>query len=321
MMRKKGVRGKLIEGFPDKIGTYVFDRVLGRGSFSTVVMAKQEHTGRIVAIKVLSRHLLVEQDLVNNFMREITIFSKLSHPNILRFYEILSDNDMIYVVMEYCAHKTLQDLIGEYGGLGESAAKTYVAQLASAIHYMHDNGVAHRDIKLENILLDDKDCLKLSDFGFSRESLSGDLCTTTVGSPIYACPEIISLQQYDPKQADMWSLGVVIYILVMGEVPWKETSNLTSLFYQIQTSRYHIPQEMSSLFRSLIHSLMHPLPEMRLTASQVISHPWLSIGACDSAVCLSRFRLKSRSRSIKALAVPFRMRMHLRAPEPQKGNW
>jgi serine/threonine protein kinase len=252
-------------------------------------------------------------------MREITVFAKLSHPNILQFYEILSDDNLIYVVMEYCAHRTLQDLIVEYGGLGEPEAKGYIAQLASAIQYMHDKGVAHRDIKPENVLLDEKDCLKLADFGFSREAFSGELCATTVGSPIYAAPEIISLQKYDAQQADMWSLGVLIYVLVMGDAPWKDTSNLTSLFYQIQTGRYHVPQEMSSLFRSLIHSLMHPLPQMRLTASQVINHPWLNIGTSDGGG-LTRFPLKLRSRSIKALGVPLRMRFH-RATDADNGNW
>lgn len=266
-----------LETIPSRVGEYILVREIGRGSSSIIYLAVKQDTNEKVAIKIVSRKFLIDRNAVENFQREVTAFSKMNHRNIVRFYEIQSDDNLIYIIMEYCRNGNLQMLASQPGGMSERTAKPIVHQIGSAISYFHSLGIAHRDIKLENIFLNQLNEVKVGDFGFCREQTKeNELFKTQCGSPIYAPPEIVDNKQYDGKKADMWSTGVVIYSLVTGTVPWKDCKNIQNLFRDIQMSRYHVPDQYSAEFKSLIHSLMHPLPEMRLSAAKMLSHPWLA---------------------------------------------
>lgn len=278
-MRKVVIGSSYCESVPPAIEGYELLRQIGRGHYSTIFLATKGGTDEKYAVKIVSRKFLVECGAVTNFEREVTVFSKLDHPNIVKFYEMLSDDALIYIIMEYCPKGTLQDIVNQMNGLGEKDSKQVVRQICLAVSHIHSLGIAHRDLKLENILIGDGGVVKLGDFGFSRELANRELMQTQCGSPIYAPPEIVEHKEYDGRKADMWSLGVCIFAIVSGTAPWRDTQNLTNLFYDIQTARYHVPNNFSALFKNLIHSLMHPLPEMRLTAQQVLDHPWLTIGA------------------------------------------
>ena len=260
---------------PSQFGSYEYVKTLGRGSFSVVAQIKDLNSGALFACKIMSQRSLIDKNLVDNFQREITIFSKLNHPNIVKLVEMVSDDRLIYVVMEYCSHGDLFHLVSEHGKVDERNASIITRQILSALVYLHDMNIAHRDLKPENILLDAQLNVKLADFGFSKQMNDNFLMKTQCGSPFYAAPEIISNTQYNGKMSDMWSLGVIIYVLVVGKIPWEKVDNTRILFYNIQTARYHIPPTVSESAANLINGLMQPQPELRFSAVEALCHPWV----------------------------------------------
>jgi serine/threonine protein kinase len=261
---------------------YTSVKVLGAGSFSVVILATQDETGDSYAVKLISRQFLVDHNFVVQFQRELTIFSTFDHPNVLKFVGVLDDENLIYVVMEYCPMGTLHEMLVSSGALSENTARLIAHQIVSAISYLHSLDIAHRDLKPENILIADQSTVKIADFGFSRENSGQTLFRTQCGSPLYASPEVISSIPYDGKAADMWSVGVIIFALVTGRVPWEDVQNQNRLFYDIQTARYHIPANLSQNLANLLGGLMNPQPLMRFTVAQALSHPWLEGGAAPT---------------------------------------
>ena len=299
-MRKVIIGSSVCEDLPLSIGGYEIAEEIGRGAYSTIYRAVKGEIS--YALKVVSRKFLVEHGDVASFEREVTVFSKMDHPNIIKFYEMLSDEALIYIVMEYCSQGNLSDLVARSHALGEVNARPIVTQICLALSHVHALGIAHRDLKLENILVANDGVVKLADFGFCKELSQGQLMHTQCGSPIYAAPEIICNKEYDGRKADMWSLGVCVYTLVLGCLPWRDTKNLLNLFYDIQTSRYHVPNTLSALFRNLIHALMHPLPEMRLNSQHVLNHPWVTLDACKFNNLPFVTHLNESNRSLSMIA-------------------
>ena len=263
---------------PQEIEGFKLEKPIGRGSSSVIFLAKEIHTNQYFAIKVIPRQMLIDHSQVDQFQSEITILSKLNHPNITRFYGLMCDETYIYVVLEYCAYGDLRRFVEKNGSLSEKDAKIFIKQILAAVGFIHELGIAHRDIKLDNILIDHNFRIKLGDFGLcmdcSKEGIAKDKC----GSPYYAAPEILMRNEYDPLKADMWALGVVIFILTTGTYPWTMTKDKAQLYYEIQCCRYHIPDHYSLLLKNLIQSLMHPLPDMRPDSKQLYEHPWLNEG-------------------------------------------
>lgn len=310
-MTKQIVGKSEVITIPEQIGDFVYERTLGSGSFSVVVRVRHRKTNELFAIKVISKKSLIENKIVVRFEREITVFSQLNHPNITKFISVISDDNLIYIVMEPCFRGDLHSYIAERGKIGESSARVFVIQIALALKYLHDKGIAHRDLKPENILLDDALNVKIADFGFANLVSTDNLMSTHCGSPIYTAPEIISQQSYDGRMADMWSLGVIIFILVTGKIPWEEQSNQTKLFYDIQTARFHIPEFVSPLCTNLINGLMIPQPSMRLNASHVLTHPWLAEAAHAHSfpVCVNHQKMLAESERAKSI-VPKSIPIH-----------
>lgn len=303
-MTKQIVGKSEVITIPEQIGDFVYERTLGSGSFSVVVRVRHKKTNEFFAIKVVSRKSLIENKIVTRFERELTVFSQLNHPNIIKFYTVISDDNLIYIVMEPCFRGDLHSYIAERGKIGESSARVFVMQIALALKYLHDKGIAHRDLKPENLLLDDALNIKIADFGFANIVSNDTLMSTHCGSPIYTAPEIISQQSYDGRMADMWSLGVIIFVLVTGKIPWEEQYNQTRLFYDIQTARFHVPEFVSPLCTSLINGLMIPQPSMRLSSTHVLTHPWLSEAEHTHSfpVCLNHQKLIAESERARSMA-------------------
>jgi serine/threonine protein kinase len=260
---------------PAHFSGYTFGSIIGTGSFSVVILATQDETGDPYAVKILARQFLVDHNFVGQFQRELTLFSSFQHPNIVRFNAVADDENLIYIIMEYCPIGNLHQLIVTEGALTECLARNIARQILEAIAYLHTRRVAHRDLKPENILIGANLSVKLADFGFSREDSGCFLFKTQCGSPLYAAPEVVSNLPYDGSSADMWSVGVIIFALVTGRIPWEDAQNQRKLFYDIQTARYHIPDNLSPNLTNLLNGLMNPQPMMRFTASQALTHPWI----------------------------------------------
>ena len=297
---------------PHEFGSYRFESVIGHGSFAVVILVSRLTDNQLFACKVVSQQYLIENKLVESFQREVEAFSKFNHPNVLKLFEFLNDDKLIYLIMEYCAKGDLLNYISHHGQLTENQARIIFREILQAVDYLHRIPLAHRDLKLENILLDENMKVKLADFGFIKPVSNDTLMKTKCGTPIYAAPELISQADYDGRAADMWSLGVILYVLLVGKIPW-ETTNETQLFFQIRTARFHIPETINPNAAKLISELMCPRPEMRITAPEALCNRWI-LGDdrhCQSTPLVNRPLLKENGRQTVRI-IPKRMTSSIR---------
>lgn len=261
-------------GLPTEIGTYRISRSLGKGAFSIVKEGIDMNTHAKYAIKIIPKCNMHAAADMERFEREVRVVLKMNHPGIIKIYDLLADDKFFYLVMELFHGKDLLEFVPAPGTINERESKIIFKQILDTINYIHGQGVAHRDLKLENVLMDSSQRIKLIDFGFSRAANPGQMFQTPCGSPAYAAPEVIDGQTYDGRAADMWSCGVVLFCLVTGELPWKAGSQL-AVFKQISEGNIDIPKGVSKECAGLIERLLCPNPVLRFTAADALSHPWL----------------------------------------------
>ncbi|CAN1216871.1 CBL-interacting serine/threonine-protein kinase 24 [Linum perenne] len=207
-----------------KVGKYEVGRTIGEGTFAKVKFARNMETGENVAMKVLVKSTILKHRMVDQIKREISIMKIVRHPNIVRLHEVLAGRTKIYIILEFVTGGELYDKIVHQGRLKEHEARRYFQQLIDAVDHCHCKGVYHRDLKPENLLLDTAGNLKVSDFGLSALPRDGvGLLYTTCGTPNYVAPEVLSHQGYDGAAADIWSCGVILYVLMAGYLPFDET--------------------------------------------------------------------------------------------------
>ena len=259
---------------PQTFGHYTYVRQIGSGAFSVVILCEHVKTHIQYACKVVSRDLLVEEKTFDRFEQEVRIVQSLSHPSIVKIEELVFQEKLIFVVMEYCVRGDLFNYIVKNGSLADFVIKRMLRQLLEALAYIHERKLAHRDIKPENILINAAGNAKLGDFGLCHSTANQKLLTTPCGSPLYAPPEIISGQPYDGQKADMWSIGVVLFTMCTGSLPWAE-SNQSKLLQQIVDNDYIIPLTVAPVFRDLIEQLMQTDPNKRPEASELLKLPFL----------------------------------------------
>ncbi|XP_074491078.1 NUAK family SNF1-like kinase 2 [Sebastes fasciatus] len=254
---------------------YEFLETLGKGTYGKVKKAK-ERSGRLVAIKSIRKEKIKdEQDLVH-IRREIEIMSSLCHPHIITIYEVFENKDKIVIVMEYASRGDLYDYICDKSNISERDARHFFRQIVSAVHYCHQNGIVHRDLKLENILLDGNGNVKIADFGLSNLYHGDEFLQTFCGSPLYASPEIVNGRPYRGPEVDTWSLGVLLYTVVHGTMPF-DGNNHKALVQQISTGNYHKPKNPSDAC-GLIRWMLMVNPERRATIEEIAGHWWLNWG-------------------------------------------
>ncbi|KAM3620918.1 uncharacterized protein V6R79_003632 [Siganus canaliculatus] len=254
---------------------YEFLETLGKGTYGKVKKAR-ERSGRLVAIKSVRKEKIKdEQDLVH-IRREIEIMSTLCHPHIITIYEVFENKDKIVIVMEYASRGDLYDYICEKRNISEREARHFFRQIVSAVHYCHQNGIVHRDLKLENILLDGNGNVKIADFGLSNIFHGDEYLQTFCGSPLYASPEIVNGRPYRGPEVDTWSLGVLLYTMVHGTMPF-DGHNHKSLVQQISTGNYRKPNNPSDAC-GLIRWMLMVNPERRATVDEIAGHWWLNWG-------------------------------------------
>ncbi|TDH04577.1 hypothetical protein EPR50_G00134200 [Perca flavescens] len=201
------------------IGNYRLLKTIGKGNFAKVKLARHILTGKEVAIKIIDKTQLNPTSLQKLF-REVRIMKGLNHPNIVQLFEVIETDKTLYLIMEYASGGEVFDYLVSHGRMKEVEARAKFRQIVSAVHYCHTKNIVHRDLKAENLLLDADANIKIADFGFSNEFTLGNKLDTFCGSPPYAAPELFQGKKYDGPEVDVWSLGVILYTLVSGSLPF-----------------------------------------------------------------------------------------------------
>ncbi|CAO2631105.1 Testis-specific serine/threonine-protein kinase 2 [Lemmus lemmus] len=257
---------------------YIMGINLGEGSYAKVKSAYSERLKFNVAVKIIDRKKAPTDFLEKFLPREIEILAMLNHRSIVKTYEIFETSDgKVYIVMELGVQGDLLEFIKTRGALQEDDARKKFHQLSSAIKYCHDLDVVHRDLKCENLLLDKDFNIKLSDFGFSKDG-SGRivLSKTFCGSAAYAAPEVLQGIPYQPKVYDIWSLGVILYIMVCGSMPYDD-SDIKKMLRIQKEHRVDFPRSknLTGECKDLIYRILQPDVNRRLHIDEILSHSWL----------------------------------------------
>ncbi|RDX79528.1 CBL-interacting serine/threonine-protein kinase 4, partial [Mucuna pruriens] len=259
------------------LGKYQVTRFLGRGNFAKVYQALSLVDGTTVAVKAIDKSKTVDAAMEPRIVREIDAMRRLHHhPNILKIHEVLATKTKIYLIVEFAGGGELFSKLSRRGRLPEPLARRYFSQLVSALQFCHRHGIAHRDLKPQNLLLDAAGDLKISDFGLSAlpEHLHDGLLHTACGTPAYTAPEILRRVGYDGAVADAWSCGVILYNLLTGHLPFDD-SNIPAMCRRISHREYEFPAWISKPARRLIYQLLDPNPKTRIKLENVFDNAWL----------------------------------------------
>ncbi|KAF6839614.1 Carbon catabolite-derepressing protein kinase [Colletotrichum plurivorum] len=255
-----------------RIGAYKVIKTLGEGSFGKVKLAIHNGTGQQVALKIIARKKLISRDMAGRVEREIEYLQLLRHPHIIKLYTVIKTHNEIIMVLEYAGGE-LFDYIVQNGRMKEPEARRFFQQMLCAVEYCHRHKIVHRDLKPENLLLDDNLNVKIADFGLSNIMTDGNFLKTSCGSPNYAAPEVIGGKLYAGPEVDVWSCGVILYVLLVGRLPFDD-EHIPSLFAKIARGTYSIPQWMNSGAANLIKKMLVVNPVQRATIEDIRQDPW-----------------------------------------------
>ena len=273
-----------------KKGNYILGETIGEGAFAKVKLATHIFTGEKVAIKILDKQVLeadaqnqnIQNDssFLNDMQRikkEIKILKELRHKNIIQLYEIMESENKLYIVMEYCEGKELFDYIVKRKHLTEKEACRFFQQIINGVEYLHLNNITHRDLKPENLLLTNKKRIKISDFGLSTKTSSYyQFLTTPCGTPSYAPPEMLRGDEYSGIYSDIWSCGIILYTMLVGNLPCAESKEY--LIYEcIIKHNYEYPSYLSDAVKDLLEKILKVNPQERIGFEQIKKHPWFNI--------------------------------------------
>ncbi|XP_041796021.1 MAP/microtubule affinity-regulating kinase 4 isoform X2 [Chelmon rostratus] len=258
------------------IGNYRLLKTIGKGNFAKVKLARHILTGREVAIKIIDKTQLNPTSLQKLF-REVRIMKTLNHPNIVQLFEVIETEKTLYLIMEYASGGEVFDYLVAHGRMKEKEARAKFRQIVSAVHYCHQKNIVHRDLKAENLLLDADSNIKIADFGFSNEFSAGSKLDTFCGSPPYAAPELFQGKKYDGPEVDIWSLGVILYTLVSGSLPF-DGQNLKELRERVLRGKYRVPFYMSTDCEGILRRFLVLNPSKRCSLEQIMRDKWINVG-------------------------------------------
>ncbi|CBL43447.1 Serine/threonine-protein kinase par-1 [Caenorhabditis elegans] len=261
------------------VGKYKLLKTIGKGNFAKVKLAKHVITGHEVAIKIIDKTALNPSSLQKLF-REVKIMKQLDHPNIVKLYQVMETEQTLYLVLEYASGGEVFDYLVAHGRMKEKEARAKFRQIVSAVQYLHSKNIIHRDLKAENLLLDQDMNIKIADFGFSNTFSLGNKLDTFCGSPPYAAPELFSGKKYDGPEVDVWSLGVILYTLVSGSLPF-DGQNLKELRERVLRGKYRIPFYMSTDCENLLKKFLVINPQRRSSLDNIMKDRWMNVGYED----------------------------------------
>jgi len=248
--------------------------MLGKGAFGKVNLCVHKLSEKLVAIKSLHKHFLESESNNSKLQNEIAILRQLKHKSIIRLYETFSNENYLLIVIELCGGGDLLTYVRKRRKLTEPVAKMCFKQILDGINYCHSKGIVHRDIKLDNILLNFHGDIKICDFGVSKKVTKGQKLRERCGTPAYIAPEILREVGYDGTMVDVWSAGVVLYAMVYGNFPFRAV-NVDELEQLILVGNYSLPAEISDDARDLLSKMLNPNPNLRITVQGIYAHPWM----------------------------------------------
>ncbi|KAJ7768255.1 Pkinase-domain-containing protein [Mycena metata] len=251
------------------VGNYTLGKVIGEGAYGKVRMGTHRLTSVRVAIKQIPKAMSA------SLTREIHHHRQLHHPHVTQMYEVIATESSIWIVTELCCGGELFDYLVEKGRLSEDETKVIFGQLCLAVGYLHDKGIVHRDLKLENVLLDERCRVKLGDFGFTREFERGALMETFCGTTGYASPEMLEGRKYLGPEVDIWSLGIILYCLLTGTLPFDDDDE-NLMRQKIIVGEFEDPEWLSIEARDLIKNILQQDPTKRLGIAQILAHAWFT---------------------------------------------
>ncbi|RNF06658.1 putative serine/threonine protein kinase [Trypanosoma conorhini] len=257
------------------VGQYALGKKIGSGNFSTVRQATDAQ-GRKWAVKIIDKSRLKQEHMEEQMLREVAVMRSLMHENVIALRDVLESDNHYYLVLEYVPGGELFDKIVKAKRFDENTARRYFHQLIAGMHYCHSRGFAHRDLKPENLLLDANGTLKISDFGLSNRQ-QDVLLETVCGTPNYVAPEVLMERGYNGLSADIWSCGVVLYVMLAGRLPF-EDRNMNALLAKIERGEYQMVRHVSEAVKDLIARMLTVDPKKRITMEGIIAHPWFQVG-------------------------------------------
>lgn len=279
----KAIRSKL-DNPKTELQFYKIGKILGKGAFGRVSLGIHKLTGKLVAIKSISKRIMTDEASKNKVMREFSIWEKLQHPSVIQLYEVFESEKHLLYVQELCAGGDLLIYVRKRRKLKESVAKFILKQILEGLHYCHLKSILHRDIKLDNILLNSDGKIKICDFGVSKVVTEGERMTEKCGTPTYIAPEILLNKGYEGFGVDVWSAGVVLFAMIYGTVPFK-ASTMPDLHKLIIKGKYKLRESASESVRDLLRKMLEVNPKRRLTIPQILCHKWF----CDYDPNISLF--------------------------------
>ncbi|KAM5440913.1 Protein kinase [Microsporum ferrugineum] len=259
-----------------RLDQYTAVRNLGEGTFGKVKLATHRASGRPVALKIIPRRKLQSRDMVGRVEREIQYLQLLRHPHIIKLYTVIATKTDIVMVLEY-AERELFDYLVKRGRCNDDEARIFFQQIICAVEYCHRHKIVHRDLKPENLLIDKDKNVKIADFGLSNIMTDGNFLKTSCGSPNYAAPEVISGKLYAGPEVDVWSCGVILYVLLVGKLPFDD-DYIPSLFKKISAGNFHMPSYISSGAANLIKHMLQVHPVHRISIPEIRQDPWFLKG-------------------------------------------
>ncbi|XP_077358174.1 serine/threonine-protein kinase BRSK2 isoform X2 [Festucalex cinctus] len=254
------------------VGPYRLEKTLGKGQTGLVKLGVHCITGQKVAIKIVNREKLSESVLMK-VEREIAILKLIEHPHVLKLHDVYENNKYLYLVLEHVSGGELFDYLVKKGRLTPKEARKFFRQIISALDFCHSHSICHRDLKPENLLLDEKNNIRIADFGMASLQVGDSLLETSCGSPHYACPEVIRGEKYDGRRADVWSCGVILFALLVGALPF-DHDNLRQLLEKVKSGVFHMPHFIPPDCQSLLKGMIEVNPEKRLTLETIQKHAW-----------------------------------------------
>ncbi|CAL0315418.1 unnamed protein product [Lupinus luteus] len=261
-----------------RVGKYELGKTIGEGSFAKVKLARNVDSRNHVAIKILDRNHVLRHNMMEQLKKEISAMKLINHPNVVKIFEVMASKTKIYIVLELVNGGELFDKIATNGKLKEVEARSYFHQLINAVDYCHSRGVYHRDLKPENLLLDSNGVLKVSDFGLSTYAQQEDeLLRTACGTPNYVAPEVLKDRGYVGSASDIWSCGVILFVLMAGYLPFDEP-NHAALFRRISKADFSCPSWFAPELKKLLKRILDPNPLTRIKIEELLEDEWFKKG-------------------------------------------